>query len=132
MARALPIQPAPAPSLEHALGRRQTERLTVCLPGTLTLMDGEFDCALEDISQTGARVITDAPLHTGRRGILSCSPLDTVFAVVWTRGRLAGLEFEEAEPLGTIRLLRWHNDRDRERHDAALRAMVQRWGSRAG
>lgn len=120
---------ASAPDLSGLLGRRRSERLTVCLPAKLILLDGEFDCALEDISQTGARIITDAPLHMGRRGILSCSPLESVFAVVWTRGQNAGLEFEEEESLGTIRLLRWHNDRDRQRHDAALRDMVQKWGS---
>lgn len=114
--------------IEHTVGRRRKERLSVCLPGKLTLMDGEFDCALEDVSQTGARIITTAPLHMGRRGILSCSPLQAVFAVVWTKGRYAGLEFEEEERLGTIRLLRWHNDRDREHHDAHLRQIVQRWG----
>ena len=117
------------PDLSGVLGRRRSERLTVCLPGKLVLLDGEFDCALEDVSQSGARIITDAPLATGRRGILSCSPLEAVFAVVWTRGQYAGLEFEEEESLGTIRLLRWHNDRDRQRHDATLRAMVQKWGS---
>ncbi|WP_324260929.1 PilZ domain-containing protein [Altererythrobacter sp. H2] len=115
--------------MSAVLGRRRSERLTVCLPGKVVLLDGEFDCALDDVSQTGARIITDAPLPVGRRGILSCSPLEAVFSVVWTRGRFAGLEFEEDEPLGTIRLLRWHNDRDRERHDATLRQLVQRWGS---
>lgn len=125
----LPV--ASAPDLAGMLGRRRSERLTVCLPGKLMLLDGEFDCALEDISQTGARIISNAPLAMGRRGILSCSPLEAVFAVVWTRGHYAGLEFEEEEPLGTIRLVRWHNDRDRQRHDAALRDMVQKWGSGA-
>lgn len=120
---------APDTGISGVLARRRSERLTVCLPGKLVLLDGEFDCALEDVSQNGARIITDAPLVTGRRGILSCSPLEAVFAVVWTRGRYAGLEFEEEEPLGTIRLLRWHNDRDRQRHDAALRQIVQKWGS---
>lgn len=129
MASAPHLPFASAPDLSGLLGRRRSERLTVCLPGKLILLDGEFDCALEDISQTGARIITDAPLHMGRRGILSCSPLEAVFAVVWTRGQNAGLEFEEEEALGTIRLLRWHNDRDRQRHDAALRDMVQKWGS---
>ena len=52
-----------------------------------------------------------------------------MFAVVWTKGQYAGLEFEEEESLGMIRLLRWHNDRDRQRHDATLRQMVQKWGS---
>lgn len=125
----LPLAPTQAPVLESNLGRRRKERLTVCLPGKLTLLDGEFDCALEDVSQTGARIITNAPLHMGRRGILSCSPMEAVFAVVWTKARYAGLEFEEEETLGNVRLLRWHNDRDRERHDAALRQIVQRWGS---
>lgn len=125
----LPLAQAPDPA--GVLGRRRSERLTVCLPAKLVLLDGEFDCALEDVSQTGARIITDAPLHMGRRGILSCSPLEAVFSVVWTKGQYAGLEFEEEEALGTIRMLRWHNDRDRQRHDAALREMVQKWGSGA-
>lgn len=131
MASAPHLPLAPAPDYSELLGRRRSERLAVCLPAKLILLDGEFDCALEDVSQTGARIITDAPLHMGRRGILSCSPLEAVSAVVWTKGQYAGLEFEEEEALGMIRLLRWHNDRDRQRHDATLRQLVQKWGSGA-
>ena len=109
--------------------RRNAERLRVLLPGKLTILDGVYDLAIEDISQTGARLIADVDLELGQQGILQCHPLDELFSVVWTDGKSAGIQFDEEVALGTIRALRWHNDRHRERHDAELRDIVQDWGS---
>lgn len=99
------------------------------LPGKLTLLDGEFDCAIEDVSRTGARVIADASLRIGQQGILRCHPLDALFSVVWTDGKSAGLQFDDEATLGTIRALRWDNDRHRQRYDAELRQMVHNWAA---
>lgn len=127
MASVAPSLPASGDSTAFPPARRQAERLSVLLPAKLTLLDGEFDCAIEDVSQTGARIITDATLRTGQQGILLCHPLDALFSVVWTDGKAAGLEFDEEATLGTIRTLRWDNDLHRQRYDAELRKMVQDW-----
>jgi len=107
--------------------RRASKRLQVFLPAKLELMDGEFDCAIEDISQTGARLIADAPLRKDQIGVLRCQRLDALFRVVWTSANTAGIEFDEPISLGMVRLLRWDNDVNRAVHDAKLRAMVRGW-----
>ncbi|WP_209347319.1 PilZ domain-containing protein [Pontixanthobacter sp. CEM42] len=109
--------------------QRAAERFRVLMPGSITLLDGVFNCAIEDISLSGARFITDVPLRKGQEGILLCSPLEVLFSVVWTDGNIAGVHFEEEITLGTVRTLRWHNDRFRNQHDAALLNLVQEWAS---
>ena len=112
------------------LRRRSAERFKVLVPARLVLLAGEFECALEDISTSGARIITDVPLRTGNQGILRCSPLDVLFLVCWTEGKSAGLQFDEEASLGTIRQLRWNNDCYRGHHDEELRRMLQGWMKR--
>ena len=126
---ALNIAPREADRRDNGIERRAAERLRVLLPGTLILLDGEYDCAIEDISVSGARIIADAALKKGREGILKCSPLEAFFSVVWTDGKTAGIQFEEEITLGTVRALRWHNDRFRSQHDADLRNIVQDWAT---
>ena len=119
--------PAPQGAAEAPANRRRAERLAVLLPGTLTTLDGEYECAIEDISRTGARIVTDATLREGRECLLNCSPLDELCTVAWSEGQAAGLEFTEEVSLGTIRLLRWHNDRDSARHQAEIGRMLRGW-----
>ncbi|MDA7788015.1 PilZ domain-containing protein [Sphingomonadaceae bacterium] len=109
--------------------RRDAKRLRVLLPGKLIILGGVYDCAIEDVSQTGARLIADVDLAIGQQGILQCHPLDELFSVVWTDGKSAGIQFDEEVALGAVRTLRWHNDRYREQHDAELRDMVQDWAT---
>ncbi|MCB2083965.1 MAG: PilZ domain-containing protein [Sphingomonadaceae bacterium] len=120
----------PDPDMPATLGRRSAERFKVLVPARLVLLAGEFECALEDISTSGARIITDVPLRTGNQGILRCSPLDVLFLVCWTEGKSAGLQFDEEASLGTIRQLRWNNDCYRGHHDEELRRMLQGWMKR--
>ncbi len=129
MASIAPNAKAPQDSAVSGPNRRQAERLRVLMPAALTLLDGVFDCALEDISQTGARFIADAPMEEGQQGILHCQPLEMLFRVVWTDGKTAGVQFDEEASLGVIRALRWHNDRFRAQHDAELKELVRDWAS---
>jgi hypothetical protein len=114
---------------QHQSDLRAAERFRVLMPGSITLLDGVFDCAIEDVSHSGARFITDVPLQVGKEGILACPPLEVLFSVVWTDGKTAGIKFEEEIPVGTIRALRWHNDRFRNRHDAQLSEIVHEWAT---
>ncbi len=119
--------PAPECAIDASANRRGAERLAVLLPGTLTTLDGEFECAIEDISRTGARIVTDATLREGRECVLACSPLDELCMVAWTEGQAAGLEFTDEAALGTIRMLRWHNDRYHGQNAAAVGRMLRGW-----
>lgn len=119
--------PASSGHVGPVVDRRKSARLSVLLPGTLTLLDGEFGCAIEDISQTGARIVTDARLRVGREALLRSSPLDELCSVAWVDGHAAGVQFVEEVPLGLIRQLRWHNDRNRAQHDADVRALLSGW-----
>lgn len=117
---------------DHGSGQpdfRAAERFRVLLPGSITVLDGVFDCAVEDVSMSGARFITDVPLASAQEGILHCAPLEVLFSVVWTDGKTAGVKFEEEIALGTIRELRWHNDRFRSQHDAELKEIVHDWAT---
>ena len=105
--------------------RRESARLRVCVPGQLILLEGTFDCALDDISQGGARVLCNAPLAQGHSGVLQCQQLDVFFDVAWADRHAFGLHFAEPVALGTIRSIRWFNDRDRDRYERELLAMVQ-------
>lgn len=107
--------------------RRGAVRLTVMIPGRLSLLSGDFDCAIEDISQTGARIVTNAKLRAGAECVLTSLPIDNLCTVVWTDGKAAGLEFIDEISLGAVRLVRWNNDRFRGQHDAALKKMVRGW-----
>lgn len=123
--------PIPVPgsdrNAKRTAERRRSERLQVLLPAKLTLMDGEFDCAIENVSQTGARLICDTQLRAGQQGILRCHMLETLFEVVWTDKNTAGIAFDEDVPLGVIRALRWDNTRNRAEHDEVLTQMVRDW-----
>jgi len=109
--------------------RRDADRFRVLMPGTLTILDGVFDCAIEDVSATGARFVSDVPFKTGQEGILLCQQLEVLFSVVWTDRKSAGVKFEEEVPLGVIRTLRWHNDRYRDVHNADLREIIEDWAA---
>lgn len=118
---------APAPAAGNSPHRRESARLRVCIPGQLILLDGTFDCALDDISQGGARVICDAPLAQDDSGVLQCQRLDVFFDVAWAERQAFGLKFAEPVSLGTIRSIRWFNDQYRDQYERELREMVRDW-----
>lgn len=120
---------APLTPQEPSPHRRSDARLRVCIPAKLILLDGTFDCALEDISQGGARVICDAPLAKGHSGVLICQRLEAFFDVAWQDGKQYGLQFEAPAGVGVIRSIRWYNDHFREQAEAEIRRMVRQWVS---
>ena len=123
MAAPLPSTPSGAPQ------RRERERLRVCIPGRLILLDATFECAIEDISQYGARVIIDAPLAPGESGVLQTQRLDVFFDVAWTERGGAGLQFAEPVSQGMIRSVRWFNDWYGEQFAVELRGVLSDWAA---
>jgi len=129
MASAAPFLPAFSEADQSQANRRTADRFRVLMPGTLTILDGVFDCAIEDVSATGARFISDVPFKQGQEGILLCQPLEVLFSVAWTDRKTVGVKFEEEVPVGVIRTLRWHNDRFRDQHNAELKEIIEDWAS---
>lgn len=66
------------------------------LPASLILTHERCGCTLENVSSTGACIRVEQPLAKGATAIL-CFHLLRIYAVVmWSRGDLCGLRFEQA------------------------------------
>ncbi|GGD98117.1 hypothetical protein GCM10011515_17390 [Tsuneonella deserti] len=73
--------------------RRQRPRLRVGITSRLETLDGVAHVQLLDLSQTGARLQTQAP-GTGRSGILRWLDFEAYGDIVWQDGLFAGLKFD--------------------------------------
>jgi len=108
-------------------GRRAAARLRVFIPGKLILLDGNYDCTLEDISQTGVRVHCDANARKGDEGVLHCMALDVFCEVVRTGNSRIALQFEEEVSLSLVEDIRRKNDLHRKEHEDRFRTMAKQW-----
>ena len=75
--------------------RRATPRLRLHLPTRLILIDRNVECVLENLSQTGARLVTNKPPKVGEFGRLRCDLIDQYFDTVWCDGSRIGVHFDE-------------------------------------
>jgi len=91
-------------------GRRAAARLRLYMPARLVLVDGALPCILENISQTGARIVIQKARPISQSGILQCPPLDAFFDRVWAHGVRIGVTFEEPVPAETLHALRQLHD----------------------
>lgn len=110
-------------------GRRASARLRVYIPGRLIMLGGNYPCALEDISQTGARVICDANIRSGETGVLQTMDIDVLCKVVRAQKGRLGLQFEEDVSAAAIRELRRQNDIYRKNRIQRDRAHAKRWAT---
>ena len=75
--------------------RRAASRLRLHLPARLILIDRNVECVLENISQTGARLVTSKPPKIGEFGRFRCDLIDQYFDTVWADGSRIGVHFDE-------------------------------------
>ena len=108
-------------------GRRAAARLRVYIPGKLILLDGNYDCTLEDISQTGVRVHCDAVARKGDEGVLHCMAHYVFCEVVRTGNSRIALQFEEEVSLSLVEDIRRKNDLHRKEHEDRFRTMAKQW-----
>ena len=111
-------------------GRRANARVRLHIPGRLILLTGVQQCILEDLSVSGAAVITQQiPPPVGTSGILQCEGLEVFGSVQWSRYGRCGVMFEERLPLAAVVALRHvadaYEDNERERFRESARAWVQ-------
>ena len=67
-------------------------------PGKLALSDGDFDCVLEDLSLSGARVSCNRDIEPGRGVWLKFDRFKVFGTIARSRGGQYGIEFDERIP----------------------------------
>ncbi|MBA4163531.1 MAG: PilZ domain-containing protein [Erythrobacter sp.] len=117
----------PALAAHTQTGRRDAARLRLYLPARLALVDGVVSCIIEDISQTGAKILIQHARPIGQSGILQCPPLDVFFDRVWTDGVRVGVAFEEPVEPETLHALRQLHDNYSAMSKQELRRTAQDW-----
>lgn len=104
--------------------RRNVARLRPHLPGRIKTLEGEHPCIVEDLSQTGARIILADEHSFGSSGILRCGMLDIFFERVWANHGRAGLAFDEIVAPETLYELRRVHDNFDELQRSDIRRMA--------
>lgn len=93
---------APVPS---AAGSRSPRR-RVLLSGMFHSLCNSYAVSIRNLSCTGAAIECGAPLKKGSEGVLAAEHLDCLCRVIWSRGNLHGLKFDQ--PLHNAVVLELH------------------------
>lgn len=109
------------------VARRSAARLRLHLPARMTLIRGSHDCLIENISATGAQMLTENPPSQGDLGQLRCEFVDAFFEVIWRAGNLVGVEFDENLTEQDVLALRQLNDSYSEIQKMEIRRTARRW-----
>jgi hypothetical protein len=91
---------------EVRIGRRALPRMTVRIAGEFVLREHAFNVLLIDISQSGARVHMPLPPLPGVKAALSWAQHEFACTVLWAKGDVFGIEFEEVLPREVVSKLR--------------------------
>jgi PilZ domain len=102
----------------------RSPRRRVLLKGVFQSLTSSYPVAVRNLSCTGAAIVCDAALAKGARGVLAAQGLDRLCRVVWSRGRVHGLKFDE--PLHVTQVLELHGI-TRDDVKAAEREEVKSW-----
>ncbi|TCD06566.1 hypothetical protein EYB45_02305 [Erythrobacteraceae bacterium CFH 75059] len=102
------------------IGRRDHQRLRLKLAASLITVSATEPVLLLDLSQTGARIATRAPLSI-TSGFLRWLRWEMFGDVVWEKGPMIGLRFDEKLPLEVLLSTRREAPDESRRHaDDAL------------
>ncbi len=94
----------PLPQSEYKAQRSPRRR--VVLNGQFQSLTGTHNVAVRNLSNTGASINCAAELKLGSEGVLIAGGLDCLCRVVWHRGGIVGLSFDE--PLHNSVVLELH------------------------
>ena len=114
----VPATPAPDAKPGRSVRRR------VLIGGQFHSVTSNYDVAIRNISTSGALVECDTVFTRGVAGVLNAPGLDRLCKVIWSRGRLHGLAFDE--PLHQSVVLGLHGV-TREDVRAAEQAQTRSW-----
>jgi len=73
------------------------------LPATVETTFDRRRAAIYNLSSNGAQVSVDLELRAGNDVLLKCGTIDALCTVMWTKGNVCGLEFDE--PLSEAQVL---------------------------
>lgn len=76
-------------------GRRTAARGDVLLAAAMMTLSSSRSVILLDVSKTGARMRVREPLAQGQVVWIKAQPADIFGTVVWSRGRMCGMRFDE-------------------------------------
>lgn len=93
------------------------------------MLGGNYPCLLEDISQSGARVICIADIRKGETGILQSMEIDVLCKIVRAGNGRFGLLFEEDVSTSAIEDVRRQNDIHRLNYIQEDRAHARSWAT---
>jgi len=109
----------PAPQVRTAPSRSPRRR--VVIEGSFQTLTATHAVSIRNLSCTGALVQSAKPLKADSHGVLSADHLDRFCRIVWSRGSLYGLSFDE--PLHTNVVLEIHRITEAElQHGKAVAA----------
>lgn len=95
-------------------------RLGITLPATLSIREFSAPVVIRDISQQGARIVSDRPLALDQHVRLKAHGLPEIFALVrWKEGAGHGLVFQQCFRLDELAQLAWSVAEPAERAAAA-------------
>lgn len=116
---------SPEPELPPA-GRRGRSRLRVRLAARLETLSETANVILHDISLTGARVSAPPGARAGQDCVLMWDGHESFGRIVWVRGGMCGLFFDEVVPPAVLIATRDHNDKSALPEDRDLRREAAR------
>lgn len=82
------------PTMPDTRGRRACPRLRVSLPAQLIALEGDFPAMVENISATGARIVSQTTARAGASCVVRVMGLELFADVAWSNGNRCGLAFE--------------------------------------
>ena len=124
-----PESPNGRASAPREAARVRSPRRRVVIDGVFHALTGTYRIAIKNLSCTGALIQCDQPLKVGKEGVLEGKNLDHFCRIVWTDGRLYGLQFDT--PLAMEVVLELHRITGEDVDRAATKAAEDWWRTHA-
>jgi hypothetical protein len=119
-------KPASGPE-EAGEHRRESSRVRLYLPAKVQTTFDQGRAAIYNVSCTGAQVTLDAPPRMGSDLLLKSGSIDVLCTIVWVKGNVCGLEFDEPLSEEEVVSLRRLADNQSELQHAARNSAAKDW-----
>jgi len=92
----------PAPYAPPTAKPARSPRRRVVLSGTFHSLTASAPAAVKNLSCTGASIECDSPLKIGAEGVLQTDQIDCLCRVIWRKGNVYGLKFDQPLPNAVV------------------------------